>query len=113
MADEENLKTCVFTKRTHRFGDGKVGLSNWGTMGSDGKNLGISVGSFSKTNPPGGVFGGMLRRFEEVLGSFREDEASLRKLRQAFTLNLILCRTHNGFAHGSTTCGRVVRLRSV
>ena len=46
----------VSAKRTHRFGVGKVGLSDWGTMGSDGKNLGISVGSFWKTNPPGGVY---------------------------------------------------------
>ena len=46
----------VSAKRTHRFLDGKVGLSNWGTIGSDGKNFGISVGSFSKTNPPGGVY---------------------------------------------------------
>src|SRR5207302_5561232 len=43
---------------------------NWGTMGSDGKNLGISVGSFSKTNPPGGGFRGVLRGFDRVLGWF-------------------------------------------
>ena len=49
---------CHSTKRTHRFFDGKVGLSDWGTMGSDGRNPGISVGSFWKTNPPGG---GLLR----------------------------------------------------
>src|SRR5205823_8615127 len=79
MEGEENLETCVFTKRTHRFGDGKVMLSNWRPMGSNGKSLGISVGSFSKTNPPGGGFRGVLRGFEGVLGWFSAEILSYRR----------------------------------
>ena len=49
-------------------------------MGSDGENLGISVGSLWKTNPPGGVFRGVLRGFEEVFGWFSDERRRFRRV---------------------------------
>ena len=41
-----------FTKRTHRFGRGKMGLSICDRMSYAGKICQETVGSFSETNPP-------------------------------------------------------------
>jgi hypothetical protein len=65
--------------------DGKQGLSDWGTMGNDGRSLEISVGSFWKTNPPGGGFGGLLMDFwvdspeQSHVDSNRRDACSTRR----------------------------------
>jgi hypothetical protein len=46
----------VSAKRTHRFSERKQHLSNRATSTYPGKIPAKSVGSFCKTNPPGGVF---------------------------------------------------------
>ena len=48
---------CHSTKRTHRFCLGKQGLSNSVPKGYTIKCCWKTVGSFWKTNPPGGCFG--------------------------------------------------------
>src|ERR1017187_9702810 len=50
---------CPSTKRTHRFVGRKQHLSICDTMGYAGKICQETVGSFSETNPPGTVFGGV------------------------------------------------------
>jgi hypothetical protein len=49
---KEDLKTCVFPKRTHRFLTKRRQLFNSDTMSYTINRLENTVGSFSKTNPP-------------------------------------------------------------
>jgi hypothetical protein len=56
----------VSAKRTHRFRSGKVGLSDCDRMGYARKSCQETVGSFWKTNPPGG---GIWVRFARKMGS--------------------------------------------
>ena len=60
---------CPSTKRTHRFLGGKQQLSNCDTMGYAGKICQETVGSFWKTNPPGGGFEGVEQGNWVVLGN--------------------------------------------
>ncbi len=73
---------------------------------------GLQVGSFWKTNPPGGVFGGGFMKSGVILGRKWVRFTSKLKRRTFKPLTLILCRIRQRVCRGSTACG-VSRTRLV